>query len=93
LLLQNLKLVARGRFLDGLGGWSLASLSALSRRWYESFFVFVFFWVSLFARSVEGTVPEEVPMLMAFSASKRNVFIVDGLHPVLILVFQNDRSW
>jgi hypothetical protein len=32
---------------------------------------------------------EEVTMLMTFSAMKGNVFIVNGLDPVLILVFNS----
>ena len=32
-------------------------------------------------------------MFMAFPASERNVFIVDGLGLVFVLIFQYDGSW
>jgi hypothetical protein len=42
---------------------------------------------------IERALSEEVTMFVAFPASKWDVFIVNGLRPVLVMVFQCDGSW
>jgi hypothetical protein len=84
---QNLILIAGGQIVFCLGDLSSSSLFAPSWHLNEAFFVFVGFWVSIISFYVEGVVPEEVSMLMTFSASERNVFVVNGLQPVLIMIF------
>jgi hypothetical protein len=41
---------------------------------------------------IQRTVSEEVAMFMAFPAAERDVFIVQHLLPVLVLIFQSYRS-
>jgi hypothetical protein len=40
----------------------------------------------------KGIVSEEVAMLMTFSTTKGNVFIVNGFLPFFILIFKLDGS-
>ena len=43
--------------------------------------------------NIERAFSEKMAVFMAFSASEQNVFVVDGLGPVLIMIFQYDGSW
>jgi hypothetical protein len=54
--------------------------------------IFLFIFSSLGPLGIHGAISEEVTMLMAFPASKGDVFVVDFLVPVLVLIFQSNRS-
>jgi hypothetical protein len=56
----------------------------------EVVLVFVVVWVSFFWSIVEGAFSEQVSMLMTPMATEWNMFIINGLDLVLVLIFQND---
>jgi hypothetical protein len=58
----------------------------------EVVLVFADLWVPLFMGNIEGAFSEEMSLLMTFPASERDVFIVDGLGPILVMVFENYGS-
>ena len=60
---------------------------------YKAVLVLVAFWVPFFVSSIERALSEKMTMFVAFPASEWNVFVVDGLGPVLVMVFQCDGSW
>jgi hypothetical protein len=60
---------------------------------YKAFLVFVVLWVPFLVSCIEREFSEEMAMFVAFSASERNVFIVNGLGPVLVMILQRDGSW
>jgi hypothetical protein len=59
---------------------------------HEAILVLAAFWVSFFRRSVEWAVSKKVTMFMAFPAAEWNMLIVDGLRPVLVMIFQRDGA-
>ena len=74
-------------------GWLLlSSLSSFSYWLSEVVLVFANLCVPLFVSSIEGAVSEEMSVLMIFPASEWDVFIVDGLGPILVMVFKRYGS-
>jgi hypothetical protein len=51
------------------------------------------FWVPFFVSSIERALSDKMVVFMEFPASEGNVFIVDGLGPVLVMIFQYYGSW
>jgi hypothetical protein len=49
--------------------------------------------VASFWDCVERAVSEEVAMFVAFPAAKGNVFIIYGLGPIFIVIFQSNGAW
>ena len=76
-----------------MGGLLSSSLSSFSCWLSEAILVFATFWVPFFVNNIERALSEKMSAFVAFPASEQNVFVVNGLGPVLIMIFQYDGSW
>ena len=93
LILQNRELIASRGIFTYLGWLFSSSLSSFPCWLYKvvlvfALLVFAAFKVPVFMNRVEGAFPEKMTMFMEFLASERNVFVVDGLGPVLVMIFK-----
>jgi hypothetical protein len=59
---------------------------------YESFLVLAAFWISFFVDQIERALSEKVAMFVAFPAPEGNVFIINGLGPVLVMILQSNGA-
>jgi len=59
----------------------------------KAIFFFTGFRIITFGCCIQRAIPEQMAMLMAFSASERYMFIINSLRPFLIMVFQSNGAW